>query len=95
MAHYLSRGDALLQRLHDPSPTSLLPTLSALHGLYSVFYAVAQGRHLDPATLFKSYTPDKEWVERADNTVETLAGIVSPPSSSVVDISAASYCSSS
>lgn len=77
VAHYLSRGEALLARLRDPSPRSLLPTLSALHGLYSVFYAVAQGRQLDPAGLFRDYTASRTWAERADNTVETLAGIVS------------------
>lgn len=67
----------MLAGLANPSPTSLLPTLSALHSLYSVFYAVAQGRR-PSASLFKAYTLDPAWAERADNTVETLAGIVRP-----------------
>lgn len=77
MPSFLQRTSTMLHRISKPRVETLLPSVSALHSMYTGLHFMASGKQIDIGALFPRMDDREIWEERSQEVCESVMGIVS------------------
>jgi hypothetical protein len=67
----------MLSRVKVPRQDTMLPSISALHSMYTGLHSVASGKQIDVNALFPRMDDRNIWDPRSEEVIESVLGIVS------------------
>jgi hypothetical protein len=76
MPSFISRTATMLSRVKTPRQYTMLPSISALHSMYTALHSIASGKQLDINALFPRMDDRNIWDERSEEVVESVMGVV-------------------
>lgn len=76
MPSFISRTATMLSRVKVPRQDTMLPSISALHSMYTGLHSVASGKQIDINALFPRMDDRNIWDPRSEEVIESVLGIV-------------------
>lgn len=76
---FLAETSAALALCRHSSDSTFVPTITALHSLYTSLHALSTGRIIDTSVSDPELTPHlPNWEQSTEEVLQTVAGTVSP-----------------